>query len=343
MTSFKITNELRNVEIDKLIEKPTMKPRYNPIHYRFIDENDEVFHKFNIPNEYGYERGSHNIVYKNENFVIRISRKIFHPNNLDPSSENLYYIDERDDVFINNEIKKEDDLMLLKASKANISPHLYFVGNIKINDKIHRYSVSEAYNLPLSKFIKCKKYGKIILKNGYYKTIEEVLDDIVNQVVELIDNILNINVVYYDMKPENIVVKYNEDKNERLILKVIDWDSDFCIEEKWLNDENKECVKFIKLMTIGSYLYRYYNNNIFDKKVNELYNELMLPKIYLLLFDMRAEFMNMILHYFYKSFEMNEYERDNFDESVQEMRESMEKHILKMIEMSQKRYRSLSK
>ena len=74
MTSFKITNELRNVEIDKLIEKPTMKPRYNPIHYRFIDENDEVFHKFNIPNEYGYERGSHNIVYKNENFVIKFTQ-----------------------------------------------------------------------------------------------------------------------------------------------------------------------------------------------------------------------------------------------------------------------------
>jgi len=334
MTGFNSTNELRNVDIEKLLKNPGMKPRKNPIHRRFVDERDDVFRKFQIKNETYYEKGNHNLVYRNDDFVIRISRKIFYLENEDFSCNKI-----DNDTYIDYDIKAEDERILLKAIKADLSPRVYYFGNIKVQENLHRFAVFEAYSYPLSKFIKYGKHRKMLEMDGYYKNMDEIYDDIVYQICDLLDKTLELDIVYYDIKPENVVIKMNN--NERLIVKLIDWDSDFCIEEKWVNeDNNRECAKYLMLLTISGFMLRYYNCNIFYKKIEELYEPTMQNTINKLLFDMDNEFIYILVHYFYRCFGMNEYERDNFNVKDNEFSERMEKQILSMIRKCKNMYRN---
>ena len=51
MTSFNSTNELRNINIQKIIQNPNYKTRRNPMHANFIDDVKDVFQTFIFENK----------------------------------------------------------------------------------------------------------------------------------------------------------------------------------------------------------------------------------------------------------------------------------------------------
>jgi len=318
------------MKIEKYLKNPNMKPRKNPIHRRFVDRSEDVFETFNIINKYCTEKGSHNLIYRNDDIVVRISKKIFYPGDIDSSYN---FNDRYNEIYISYNVKEEDERILVKAMRAELSPRVYYFGNILVDGNIHRYSVVEAYDISLAKFIRFKKHIKILQVEGYYKNKEEIYEDIVNQVIKLIDRMLELNIVYYDIKPENIVLRMNG--NNQIVLKFIDWDSDFCIEEEWLDeDDNRECAKFMQIFIIAFYMYRYYNYNLFYNKITELYNETIERNIIKILIEIDNEFLHIILNYFYKAMCLTEDEKDNFDYKDAIMIKRIEKKVLGLIERS---------
>jgi len=326
---FESTNELWNINVEQLRNNPNMKPRKNPMHNRFVDTSVDVFKKFNMPLEYT-DRGAHNYIFRNDDFVIRVSRKKFSLLSNDEFDGN---IDDIDDDYISFHIKSQDEVMLSKACKMGISPRVYYYGNILIDDNIHRFCIFESYRTSLFKFIKRNKMLTVIddIETTHYNNLQEIIDDIVDQMEDLINNIVSQNIVYYDLKPENVVINY--DTNKSLDLKIIDWDSDFCIEEEFMKiEEYKECAKFLMMLIITAYMNIYLKNKGFNKRLGELYNEKLLPNIYYLLFDVRTEFMTIILQYFYNSFDMTLRSKDDFDERNEFMKEKAKTNFVRLIE-----------
>lgn len=326
---FESTNELWNINIANLRNNPDMKPKKNPMHNRFVDRSVDVFNKFDIPLEYT-DRGAHNYIFRNDYFAIRISRKKFM---LLSNNEFDQHVEDNNDDYISFRTKSQDEVMLAKACKTGISPRVYYYGNILIDDNVHRFCIVESYRTSLCKFIRRNKMLTIIddIETTYYNNLQEIMDDIVDQMEELINNIVSQNIVYYDLKPENVVINY--DKNSQLSLKIIDWDSDFCIEEWFMDtEENKECAKFLMMLIICAYMNIYLKNKMFNKRLGELYDEKMLPTLYYLLFDTNSEFMTIILQYFYNSFNMTLQSKDNFDERNEFMKESAKTNFVRLIE-----------
>lgn len=328
--SFQSTNELRNIDISQILRNPDMKPKKNPMHYRYIDRSEDVFSKFEVEPEYN-DKGAHNYIFKNDNFVVRISRKIFCITSNYTFNE---YIESINEDYICFDSKKKDEQILIKAIKSGISPRVYYFGNISIHNNVHRFCVFEAYHMSLCKFIRRNKVISLfdpLDENIYYSYIHEVYDDIVYQLEDLVDNVVMQNIVYYDIKPENIVI--NCDKTKKLELKLIDWDSDFCIEEEFMNNEEyKVCAKFLMMLIITAYMNVYLKNNIFNKRLRELYHEDLLPNIYYLLFDSGSEFMTILLQYFYNSFNMTFQNKDEFDETDEGMKERAKKNFVRLVE-----------
>ena len=67
--------------------------------------------------------------------------------------------------------------------------------------------------------------------------------------------------IYYDFKPDNIVVNINKGY---VVLKVIDWDSEFCVCEPWMFQDDiemqehiNEGIRFINLLMISFCLYSF--------------------------------------------------------------------------------------
>lgn len=337
------TLELRNIDVEKIKKNMKMKPRRNPIHKDFVDNCDDVFNKFDI-SLIQVGKGGHNIVYKNDHFVLRISRFILRDMSVDTSGNNIDMDDNKNendnDKYIDKSLKLKDESILLKAVKKDLSPRVYMLGNISIKGFVHRYCIMEAYDISLTSFIKRMKYNDLLtLEKSRYKNKDEIFEHIVEQVCENIDNILHANIVYYDIKPENIVLRTHKETGE-ISIKFIDWDSDFCVEEPWLytgTDEeclkNKECVKFLNICTIGYYMYRYMNCNIFFKKVKDYgdFSNLLLTS-YKLVLDEDSQFMTIMLEYFYRGFRMTEKEKDELDVEKASDRLLMKKNILHMVE-----------
>ena len=199
----------------------------------------------------------------------------------------------------------------------------------KIFNQFNKHLIDEKYLL-ITKQKAQSIFNKNIKSNIYFE-INPKTD--VNQIVNLIDKMLHLNIVYYDIKPENIVVRM--DGNKQLVLKFIDWDSDFCVEEDWIiEDDNRECAKFMEIFILGFYMYRFYNHNIFYNKIIELYNETIKKNLVKLLIDIDSEFLHIILNYFYRSMSMTHDEKENFDYGDDKMIKKVEKDILGLIEKS---------
>lgn len=330
---FSSTNELRNINIDNIINNKNMKAKKNPIHIDFIDDINDVFKKF-IFNEKNYHgKSGHNFIFKNKNFILRISNQIFKTNDNDDSDEKNKT---DNDIYINKDYKYKDEENLIKAVKKNLSPRVYYLGNILINTNIHRYAIIESYDTTLKTFIGKKLYLQILNSDNNYNNVEEILDDILYQIFCIIETLFNSNYIFYDIKPNNIVINFSKD--QKINLKFIDWDSDFCIEEEWLleNDKNIKIIKFISLLIISFYSLVYLNNNIFYKYLEKLYDESDLELIYKIMLDDKNQYLIIILTYFYKSFEIKYYQISFYFKNINNnsIYDNMKNNILKMIKGS---------
>jgi len=300
------TNELRILDTVKMRTMSQIKPRINPLHERFTDSWETVFSKFNIKNRNYLCKGGNNIIYINRDFTLRISKRYL-------KTENEEFNDE---IHLDTHITKLDEHIAMKAVKHNISPYIYFMGNIIWNSKIHRYTIIESYEMTLSNFFYKKRYDNVIECNDYYKNIDELDDDISSQLVHIVDTITKMGYIYYDFKPDNIVLNI---KDGRVILKVIDWDSEFCICEPWMFHENIEeqhhinnGIRFINLLLISFCLYYRHKNNILYKTIKNLFSQTTFDYMYHILIETENLYIQIIVHYYYDLFNMTLQEKDEF-------------------------------
>ena len=297
-----ITRDLYNINIEKLKINPDMKPRRNPIHVDFIDDLDRIFEKFGLNEHDHLFNGGHNKVYKNDNFALRISRVKY---KLDTEK---FHCDKHLDI----EQKMRDEEMLRKALKYKLSPRVYIFSNVKINNNIHRYCVMESYTTCLSVFIKRVKFKKVLATpECLYKAEMDIYEDIASQIVDICQRIIDINVVYYDFKPDNIVLNIDETTG-KVEINMIDWDSEFCMEELFLKG-NEDAVLFLNLCICGYYMYIYCRFNILYKEIQKRYTTEIIEKIIKLIVEYDNEYITIILHYFHTSFNMTFDEAKNFD------------------------------
>ena len=296
MKQYQLTNELRNVNIAKIEQNPFMKPRKNPIHEDYADDSNNIFNVFSISESDFYTEKGHNIIYKTEKFTLRISKRTFPKDN---NTDLQNFIDDQ----------KQDETLMAKVAKKNISPQVYFIGNILYNNNLHRFYILQTYQFSLFQFIKNIPLREI-LNYGYYKNIEEVFDDISNQLYTLFVNLIKMKYIYYDIKPENAVININN--NGSIILKLIDFDSEWCIQEEWI-ENNEETILFISILLMAYGCYYYLNNNIFYNLIRSKYKPSLIEPIKNILSDLNNEYNIILITYFWKSFNMTEKQKEEFD------------------------------
>lgn len=305
------TNDLRIFDINKLETYKNIKPRKNPIHFNFVDELVDVFNKFNFEENDFYGKGGFNKVYKNKRFILRISRKIL---NINSELENIYLEDLKDfdekNKYINVETQKLSEQILIKAFKNSLSPKVYYFGNININGFIHRYILMEACTMSLDVFFKNYEYLHIQDKYGYYKDYGDLMECIGNQLTEIFEKLVQINYVYYDIKPENIVVNVDSISG-KIDLKLIDWDCEYLDEYEWINNyENKDCIIFLNLLIISYFVNIFYKKKFLKNILKKLYNNQIIENLFKILNDL-PKYVSVLKHYFLEQIEKRNKSNEN--------------------------------
>ena len=333
------TNDLRILDINKLETYKNIKPRKNPIHSNFVDKLIDVFKKFNFEENDFYGKGGFNKVYKNKRFILRISRKILNINNelkelnKTKNVENVFEVLEdlkefnEKDKYINIDYQKLNEKILVKAIKNNLSPSVYYFGNININNFIHRYMIMEAYNMSLDIFFKNYEFINIQDNYGYYKDYGDLMDSIGYDLIKIFEKLNSINFVYYDIKPENIVVNVNS--SGKIDLKLIDWDCEYIDEIEWIsNYENKEYIVFFNLLIISYFVNIFYKKKFLKNILKKMYISIKIITLYELL-DYLPKYRYILKHYFLEDCSFNKNENQENQEN-----EKLKKLILYMINRS---------
>lgn len=161
------------------------------------------------------------------------------------------------------------------------------------NDCILRIQISESFDCDLHEFYAKKKNtnsfkSRSRLINNMVSvdrnsSNNNLIDDedkiIARQIVELFrKSIYDMQIICYDIKPLNTVIK--KDKNGIIKVKLIDWDSDWCIDKNndishviemskkmGLYETNKNVFLFINCIIMANHFFQYFDYNI-------LYNEI---------------------------------------------------------------------
>ena len=312
-----MTIDLYNIDVDKLKRNPNMKPKRNPLHLDFLDDSNSIFDKFGFDKGHNLLNGGHNKIYKNDNFTLRISRMRFQLPN-----EKFDY-----DKHLNIGQTMKDEMILKKALKNKLSPNVYLFSNIKMDEYIYRYSIMESYTTCLSKFIKFRQVSKSLnVEHSLYQNATSVYEDIASQIVGICQKIINMGIVYYDFKSDNIVLNIDSETG-KVDVNMIDWDSQFCVEESFLKD-NKEAILFLNLCICGYYMYTYCRLNILCHEIKKLYNSEIIDKVIYLIFELDNEYITIILHYFYISFDMKYTEKQRFNIDDLDQREYLKRKII---------------
>ena len=293
------TNELRIIDIDKITNYKNIKPKKNPIHSNFVDNIFDVFKKFNFEENNFFGKGGFNKIYKNKRFILRITKKILYVNDIEQKSieniEDLKNFNEKD-KYINIETQKLSEQILIKAIKNNLSPRVYFFGNIYINEFIHRYMIMEAYTMSLDIFFKNHEFLNIQNKYGYYKDYGDLLDNIGNKLIEIHEKLIEINYIFYDIKPDNIVIHVNSDG--KIDLKLIDWDCEYIDVITWINNyKNKKCIIFLNLLIVSYFVNIFYNKKFLKNILKNMYYPKIMDDLIEIL-DYLPKYNFVLKHYF---------------------------------------------
>lgn len=165
--------------------------------------------------------------------------------------------------------------------------------NYNNKDCILRIQISESFDCDLYEFYEKKKNtnsfkskSKIInnmISIDRTSSNNNLIDDedkiIAKQIVELFrKSIYDMQIICYDIKPLNTVIQ--KDENGRINVKLIDWDSDWCIDKNndishviemskkmGLYETNKNVFLFINCIIMANHFFQYFDYNI-------LYNEI---------------------------------------------------------------------
>ena len=203
-----------------------------------------------------------------------------------------------------------------KANEKGLSPELYFYGYIKQGHALTLCTISEAFNMDLAGFISTYGFGDDAMQNV-----------IANQLITLFTEMpKKMSMICFDIKPQNTVIKFNLDENNRpilddnFILKLIDWDADWCRDYQFLRGRgigpaaSQKAAATIMIMVMANFFYYYNNNNILSDYMKAFYNEegstFTTTKVMMNLFEAgylrganTTEFAFMAKHYFRMDFQ----------------------------------------
>ena len=297
-------------------------------------------------------QGGNNVVYFSSNspYLLRISRKNdkslyqFKGTSMRVPNVGILFVgytlpknykgrSERSHTTILNTIT-EDEQNTLNASNKNLSPKLYYMGNMLCADgKIYRFMVMEKYDMTLADLLlytfnlpdkpPLKDDGSydesVPNKNKIFYDRQNGLDI---QLTRLLDEIIDtLGIVCYDIKPANTVVKLiTDDKgNFNYILKLIDWDSDFCKKEHFAVDkviEIRDCIKFFNLLILANFLYLRHNQNFLSHVVRYRYDATLWNSWMEIFTDFDKQYSKHMIHYFYRDFMIDSPEAKYIRDSI---------------------------
>ena len=185
------------------------------------------------------------------------------------TGDEVYIVKNIDDIRLSDEIQKSID-NIIDLSEKKLHPDVYEIKVIRTQDKVStRYYlivVMEKYMSNLNEFIimnKSKLKGpqgileyqggcpednlrqEIVVKGqkqtwvdyengyknkGYTQENHKIIIELIQKTEKLIGDIANQGYFCYDIKPANLVVNYDFDK-QTIDIKMIDVDADFCVKD----------------------------------------------------------------------------------------------------------------
>ena len=224
-------------------------------------------------------------------------------------------VTKRREEFLNE--TKESEKNWLLADEKGLSPELYFYGYIKQGNNLVLCTISEAFNMDLDGFIRTHGFGNA-----------EMQKNITGQLVNLFNEMAkDMTMICFDIKPHNTVIKFDQDQNgnpilnDNFIIKLIDWDADWCRDYQFLRlrdeiprEANQQAAATIMIMVMANFFFMYYRNNILMEHMKSFYDtdsnqEFMITKVMMNLFEAgilsgvnTTEFSFMASHYFRMNF-----------------------------------------
>ena len=174
--------------------------------------------------------------------------------------------------FFNNTIQNN-----IRASTEAIAPQLYFAGFVKKEVPsglaFHFVIISEAFDMTLHDYYANQKYKgyhnrKANLTSEKFTLFEDdkfIRDSLFNL---LEATVYKLNIVCFDIKPQNCVINLNA-QGEITDIRLIDWDSNYCIHDENLESNEdeieyeKHTIFCINLIFMSLHFLRYSQYNIF--------------------------------------------------------------------------------
>ena len=181
--------------------------------------------------------------------------------------------------FFNNTIQNN-----IRASTEAIAPQLYFAGFVKKEVPsglaFHFVIISEAFDMTLYDYYANKNY------KGYHNRQSNLISNITSENFTLFEDdefirdslfnlleatVYKLNIVCFDIKPGNCVINLNEN-GEIGVIRLIDWDSNYCIHDKKLkNDEEEQYnILWINLIFMSLHFLMYSKYNIFYEIMKDI-------------------------------------------------------------------------
>lgn len=261
------TKNITKEELDKTIFIDQTKKTINVNNANGIQIIDNF--DFNTNNILG--KGGFNIVkefplsekcIEREQVAVRI-RKLIKGKN--------YYIDGEGTGFkLKNVILKSIN-NIIDLSTKNLHPKVYEIKVIqekKNKDVLYLIIVMEKYKSDLHTFLNNHKdifkndiHHEITAKKEIWQTKSnkhnEILIQLLKKTVELVEKISNNGYLCYDIKPRNLVVNYDIEK-QTIDIKIIDVDADFCIKDMLIyhNESANDGKTFTKLLCNRCQIYK---------------------------------------------------------------------------------------
>ena len=252
--------------------KPSSSGTYNKVRFHKIKDTNSTI-TYRESSSFIYQYFYSNRETKELHNDLTMSFQILYDYELESNSGKKQEEYENINNFFNNTIQNN-----IRASKEAIAPHLYFAGFVKkeVDSGVafHFVIISEAFDMTLYEYYDNKKYkgwknrqANLISNITDTKKIMLTQDDkfIRDSLFDLLEEtVYKLNIVCFDIKPANCVVNL-DDKGEMSDIRLIDWDSNYCIHDENLenNEEERHNILWTNLIFMSIHFLMYSKYNIF--------------------------------------------------------------------------------
>ena len=205
-------------------------------------------------------------------------------------------------------------------SKYGIHPKIYDIKIINDDNSYWLVVVMDKYEMNLGEFL--NKYKSMLIEEVNCK----VLRSLISQTVKLYQDMGKIQLTCFDVKPQNMVINFDE-KNQEIDLKVIDVDDDWC-KDKICNDKlradyYKESYTFLMLSLLAYHLYHYYHFNYLSPYFKAIEsNSIKKHSVFIVTLRNHIQTINDCEENEYNSNQPSNYDSDDEDEDVYEDNEN---------------------